>query len=306
MWQERRRILPGTAHPALQAILERRQMSEEDLILLASAVVGQFRTADEIIKDASDQAARAGVTGFDALAAAQQLVRPRRDLYAAVDKRTEGFARCNIPLIDEWVDQFRLEHRISPARILVVLSVPAESWHAPPKQAYVAALLDFFSKRVSSAVQRGPLTRMTIGKTTPRIDLAELSSELRSGTALLNHLLLRTEQVVDIDPMVFHMAPSLERRTRALHTHATVYRRDTGIDGLYLGFPFLLSQDARGTTRPRIAPVLLWPASLKPEVGARGRVLIGFDRDREEVRLNPAFESLLGPEIIKRWREAAN
>ena len=74
----------------------------------------------------------------------------------------------------------------------------------------------------------------------------------------------------------------------------------------YLGFPFLIMQEARATTRPRIAPILLWPVRLVPEVGARGRISLSFDRDREEVRLNPAFETLLGMDQATRWREKAN
>jgi len=304
LWDERRRILPDTDHSALLAILERRQTSEDDLILLLSASVGQFRTCDTIVAEAAEAAARAGLAGFDRQQAEAQLLLPRREIYAALEKRVQGFARCGIPRIDELVDQFRLERRLSVSRALVVLAVPPEAWREPPKQTYVATLLDFFGKRVAVAIQRGPLSRMTIGKTTPRVDLTEFGSERMTAAALLNHLLLRSDQMVDVDPMVFGLAGALERRTRSLHSHATLYRRDTGIDGLYLGFPFLLIRTG-STTRPRISPVLLWPIRLRAEVGARGRVSIGFDRDREEVRLNPAFEGLLGPEVAKRWLEAA-
>ncbi|WP_245500404.1 DUF4011 domain-containing protein [Rhizobium leguminosarum] len=48
---------------------------------------------------------------------------------------------------------------------------------------------------------------------------------------------------------------TLERRLRSLHSHSTLYKRDTGIDGLYLGFPFLIHRDDR--KKPKIAPILL-------------------------------------------------
>jgi hypothetical protein len=304
LWDERRRILPDTDHSALLAILERRQTSEDDLILLLSAAVGQFRICEAIIIEAAEAAARAGLTNFDPQQAEAQLLLPRREIYTTLERRVQGFARCGIARVDELVDQFRLERRLSISRALVVLAVPPEAWREPPKQTYVATLLDFFGKRVAVAIQRGPLSRMTIGKTTPRVDVTEFGSERMTSATLLNHLLLRSDQMVDVDPAVFELGGALERRTRSLYSHATLYRRDTGINGLYLGFPFLLIRTG-STARPRISPVLLWPIRLRAEVGARGRISIGFDRDREEVRLNPAFEGLLGPEVTRRWLEAA-
>ena len=55
-----------------------------------------------------------------------------------------------------------------------------ELWKQPPKQQSVATLLGHFEKKVS-AISRGPLVRFTIGKTTPRLDLLELGSGLRTA-----------------------------------------------------------------------------------------------------------------------------
>ena len=306
VWAERRRLLPDTDHPGLNALLERRITAEEDYILLLSADVGQFRTAEALVGEAAEIAARAGVEAFDPEAAAARLQGSRRDLYAEIEHRLEGFARCNLERVDEWADQFRMERRLPVGRALALLAVPPEQWREPPRQAYVATLLDFFSKRITGSVLRGPLTRMVIGKTTARLDLMELGNPRRPAAGLLDHLLLRNDQTVDLDPDVLTTDPRVERRVRTLHGHATLYRRDTGIDGLYLGFPFLMLQEAKASVRPRIAPVLLWPIKLKPEVGARGRITLAFDRDRDEVRLNPAFEAMLGPDAAGRWRDAAN
>src|SRR5262249_44539529 len=90
-----------------------------------------------------------------------------------------------------------------------------------------------------------------------------------------------------------------------LSTRAVQYERDTGIDGLYMGFPFLLVADANPARLPRIAPVLLWPITVRAEVGTRGSVTVCFDRDREEVRLNPACESILGTQAITHWQQTA-
>jgi hypothetical protein len=305
IWGDRRRILPDTDHPGLTAILERRQIADEDYILLLSADVGQFRTTDAIVEEAEQAASRTGVRDFSREAAAAWLLEPRRVMFAEIERRLTGFARCGNDRIDEWADQFRLEHRLPVVRALALLAVPAADWREPPKQTYVAALLDFFAKRVTGAAMRGPLTRMVIGKTTAKLDLMELGSARRPSSALIDHLLLRQSQSIDIDPAALAADPRVERRLRTLYSHATLYRRDTGIDGLYMGFPFLLMQEQRATTKPRIAPVLLWPIKLEPETGARGRITIAFDSAREEVRLNPAFETMLGTETSRRWLEAA-
>lgn len=306
VWEDRRRILPDTDHPGLAALTERRVTEEEDLILLLSATVGQFRAADAIVEEAVATAERAGVTTFDREAALALIARPRRDIHSEIERRLEGFARCGLDRVDEWADQFRLERRLPLSRALSLLAVPEDTWRQPPRQTYVATLLDFFAKRITGAIMRGPLTRMVIGKASARIDLPELDGERRPAAGILDHLLLRNDQPIDIDPAVFAANPQVERRIRTLHSHATLYRRDTGIDGLYMGFPFLVMQEARTTTRPRIAPIMLWPIRINPEVGARGRISVSFDRDREEVRLNPALEALLGADEARRWQEVCD
>jgi primosomal replication protein N'' len=301
LWEERRTILADTDHPGLLALMDRRQLSEEDLIILLSAAPGQFRTPGTILDEAGAEAASRGFA-FDPTQAAQALRRSRREVYLDVDRRTEGMARCGIDWIDALVDRFRLERRLPLSRALLVLAVPPERWKAPPGQEYVSTLLDFFARRVVAAVQRGPLARMTIGKTTARVDLAELGTDVKPAAAILDRLLERGDRALEVDPAAFGRGDTLERRSRALESHANLYRRDTGIDGLYLGFPVLQVRDGR-TARPRIMPVLLWPVTLRHEVGARGRVVMGFDSKRSDVRLNPAFETILGTDVARKWAE---
>ncbi len=305
IWRERCRLLPDTDHPGLVALMERRQTTDEDYIVLLAADVGQFRTADAVVVDAARAAADVGVESFDAAAARARLEKPRREIYSEIEQRLAGFSRCDRARIDEWADSFRIERRLPLPRALALLAVPADSWREPPRQAYVATLLDFFGKRITNALVRGPLTRMLVGKNAARLDLTELDGERRSAAALLDHLLRRGALAIDLDPAVFRDDPTLERRLRTLHSHAMLYRRDTGIDGLYLGFPFLLLQENRTSVKPRIAPVLLWPVRLRPETGARARIDVAFDDDRQEVRLNPAFALLLGADAARRWEEAA-
>jgi hypothetical protein len=311
IWEERRKLLPDTEHPGLASLLDRRQTGEEDLILLLGASVGQFRSASEVVEEANREAARAGIATFVSPEAEDWLARPRRDIYRAVDDRIENFSRCGIPSVDDWADQFRLDRRMPLARALALLSVPEGAWQALPRQGYVSTILGFFSKKITGGVLRGPLARMTIGKSAARVDLTELGTARVLAANILAQLLGRTPSDVNIDPAAFAEG-ALERRLRSLHSHSLLYRRDTGIDGLYLGFPFLLMRDPRGNTRTRIAPVLLWPVRITPEIGNRGHITLGFgrdhggDRDPDLVILNPAFEGLMGFEGAARWQEAAD
>jgi len=306
-WEERRRLLPDSEHHGLLGLMERRSLSEEDLIVLLSAAIGQFRSCDALVEDARLLAQRHGVHLF-AEREAQDVVRwPRSEIMQAVAERVEGFARCATPAVNGWADEFRLEKRMPIAQALVLLVIPQAQWQALHKQEYVTRVLDFFEKRIVTSVMRGPLVRMTLGKTTARVDLAELRTARMDPAVLLDHLLLRGERAVTLDPAAFD-APtsSVEARLQSLERHSQLHKRDTGIDGLYLGFPFLLSRDAKTASTTRIAPVLLWPARVHHELGSRGKVSVAFDNEREEVRLNPALEGLLGPEATARWRKAVD
>jgi primosomal replication protein N'' len=310
LWEEKRKLLPDTDHAGVISLIERRQSAEEDLVILLSASPSQFRSVAEVVDEAAKEAFAAGLTGFSRDAAAALLARTRRDIYRMIDDRIENFARCGVSSVDEWANQFRLDRRMPIARALALLSVPSETWKPLPKQGYVSTILDFFAKRISGGVLRGPLTRMLIGKTA-RVDLTELDTSRVPATEILEHLLARGSRTVNIDPATFSENDGLERRLRSLHSHALLYRRDTGIDGLYMAFPFLLMRDSRPNAKPRIAPVLLWPVRVLPEVGNRGHVTLGYGREKsadaetEYVVVNPALEGMVGIQEAKRWQEAA-
>ena len=300
-----RHLFPETDHAGLSSLLERPRLSDEDLIIVVVAAQHQFTSLAALLDAAQEQARLAGVP-LDNSAARQLLVRPRREIFSEIDDRISHFARCGIPRIDEWADSFRVERRMPLARAAVLLSVSRDVWREPPKQQYVANLLQHFEKRVSGSVQRGPLVRFVLGKTTPRVDLAELGTSRRPAEAILNHVIGRTDVPITLDPDAFGSNEQLEARLRRLASHASMFRRDTGIDGRYLGFPFLLVRDARlasSNSKPRIAPILLWPVILDVQAGAGGSTLV-FDREREEIRLNPALEGLLGQQSYAQWWEA--
>lgn len=305
--EARLRFFPDTDHARLASILDKSRVTEDDLVLLVSASLGQFTPLASLVEAALGEASQAGVA-VELEAAQRLLARPRREIFSEVDGRIANFARCGSKSIDNWADEFRTRRRMLLPRAAVLLAVPPERWREPPKQQYVSSLLEHFEKRVSSAIGRGSLVRFLIGKTTPRIDLAELGTSHRGPEALVAHVLARTSSTIALDPAAYRNAPNLEARLRRLVSHASMFQRDTGIDGRYMGFPFLLVGDGRrgrGSARPRIAPVLLWPVAFEFSNDAAGRAArLAFRAEGEEVRLNPALESIVGGGAVERWRRA--
>lgn len=304
-WDSRRRVFPDSEHLGLLSLLERRSLSEEDLIVVLSAAPSQFRSCDAIVEEARQLAVAGGVATFDVKTAADMVTWSRGEILEATAERVEGFARCGYSTVNGWADRFRLERRMPLAQALVLLSVPKEQWQEPHRQQYVSHLLSFFEKKVVTTVMRGPLVRMTIGKSTPRVDLTELHTKRMDAGGLLDHLLKRNATALGLDPAALDPLGTTGYRLQALDRQSELYKRDTGIDGLYLGFPFLLTKEAKSGAKTRVAPVLLWPVRVRHEVGARSNVQVSFDSDREEVRLNPALETLVGQETVKKWAKVA-
>lgn len=304
-WDSRRRVFPDSEHLGLLNLLEHRSLSEEDLIVVLSAAPSQFRSCDAIVEEARQLAFAGGVATFDIRAASDMVTRPRGEILGATTERVEGFARCGYATVNDWADRFRLERRMPLAQALVLLSVPQAQWQEPHRQQYVSHLLSFFEKKVVATVMRGPLVRMTIGKSTPRVDLTELHTKRMDAGGLLDHLLKRSPAALVLDPAALDPLGTTAYRLQALDRQSGLYKRDTGIDGMYLGFPFLLTKEGKSGAKPRVAPVLLWPVRVHHEVGARSNVQVSFDSDREEVRLNPALETLVGQETVKKWAKVA-
>ncbi len=305
IWNTHRQALPDANHPALAAIIERRNPTDEDLVILLSAALGQFRSTADILEAIKKAAKQNSLPDPDEALAMEFLALPRKQLYASVDERITGFARCGHQKLDAWADQFRLDHRLPLPEVVLLLAYPAEAWAKPKHQEYVSSVVGFFEKRVSASTQRGPLVRMTIGKTTPRIDMTELGSDPAKALTLLTSLLQRTGKRSKIDPLVFADDLGPEKRCRVLLNKKEQYLRDTGVNGTYIGFPFLVRKPVREQTSPRLAPILLWPVTLTGFVGTRGDYTLAFDESRGEVRLNPAFEGLLGLDGAAKWKEVA-
>ncbi len=307
LWDERRKILPESDHRGLTSISMRHRLLDEDLIILLSAKVDQFLTVDKVLNEAERLAKKIKITSFDTDTAHKLIQENNRTaIIEMLTERVADFAHCGISRIDEWADEFRHERYIELTRALVLLAVPEGEWKTPEKQKYVSDLISFFEQKVALKIKRGPLTRMTIGATTKKIDLHELNTGRRKSSSLLDKLIERSGTAFELDPHLLSEYPALEKRIRGLKQDSDRYKKDTGIDGLYLGFPFLLYSPLGSSMRPRIAPILLWPVKLETEIGTRGRYKLRFDELRkEDIRLNPALEGFLGSEQLTKWQEVA-
>ncbi|MCU7862149.1 MAG: protein kinase, partial [Candidatus Thiodiazotropha sp. (ex Lucinoma kastoroae)] len=298
-----REAYPDTHHAGLSSLMMRSRLNEEDIIVLLCAKRDQLTPLSIVVDEASVMAERYGIESFSKTKAIEILRTNRRKISEILDERIKDFARCGIEKIDDWANTFRIERRLSLQRILVLLSVDSHLWNPPERQQYKENIISFFEKRVVNSVLRGPLIRLTVGKTSSRIDMTELSSVKDEAENLLNFVLDRSGTPLKINPQIFSENIVLEQRLRRLINQAIAYRRDTGIDTMYLGFPFVLMKESSiEGRRPRIAPLLLWPVKIGLETSQAGNFTLSFDKDREEVRLNPALEGLLGPKEYKKYK----
>lgn len=296
-WLERLRFMPDSEHTGIQTLADRPLITEEDLIVLLSADIAQFRTKEAILNQAQNLALNIDLLTFESTQASELLNLSRTNLYNLLEQRTSGFAYCGLAQIDAWVEQFRLEKRLDLIALLLVLSIPEEQWLAPEEFQFFSQTINFFQRKLVTSVLRGPLARMRISENSARIDLHELNhaagTDKDYANTLLQHLLLRNKRKQSLQ-----LTLNLHSRLYRLVRESNLYYRDTGIDGLYLGFPFLI-QPVR-SAQPRIFPLLLWP--IKIDIDTVGQLAyVAFDDARAEIRINPALDTLLGSQQAELW-----
>jgi len=302
-----RQSYPDSDHAGLASLLHRKRLNEEDLLVLLCARRNQFTPLTMVLERSKALAEKYDIGSFDGGKSIKLLTMPRAELHHLVDDRIADFSRCGIERIDDWADTYRIERRLPLPRIIVLLSVDEKLWTKPEKQQYKENIIKFYERRVVNSVLRGPLVRLTIGKTSAKIDLTELGTELKSSDSILSHILDRNGIPTSIDPEKFANNVVLQQRIRRLINQSISYRRETGIDSLFLGFPFLLMKStASPSARPRIIPILLWPIVMDFQSSGNNVCNISFDKEREEIRLNPALEGLLGTKEFNKFKELKN
>jgi len=99
---------------------------------------------------------------------------------------------------------------------------------------------------------------------------------------------------------------ALDRRMRRF---AELVKRETGVHSLWLGYPLLYVVVGEGDAQQWIlAPVFLWPISIRPDLAHEGRVVVARDSGAGAVKFNRAMAGwisrqlnfeLLGPEEDK-------
>ncbi|HGM5492069.1 TPA: AAA domain-containing protein [Serratia fonticola] len=306
IWEEQRKLFPETPHNGLRTLIDRRNLNEDELILLLSASIEQFTSAESLLVQANALADRYHVISFDRDASRTLLTLSRTEIYQRLAERINGFNRCGITDIDDWAARFMLTRRLPLEQALVMLAIPSEQWLVPEKQRYIHQVLDFFTRKISAATMRGSLVRMSITPHAGRVDLIGLGGQRNSAETLLNHLLTRSRQPISVDSKILLDSEQAGRQLRTLHAQTQLYMRDTGINGMYLGFPFIVVNTQPKQMKPRIAPLLLWPININMEAGIRGIASLRFDHDRGAVCLNPALENFVGIPAVKRWQEIAD
>lgn len=295
-WSAVRKMFPDSSHPGILKLLDKRTPTDEDLIILISSPITDFIPASEVLEKATAAARKAGLFDFKTEQAAALLALPRADISKAVEQRTENFARCGNEVLDSWADTIRLDKRIDLDRALVLASVPKEKWKQPEKQEYVQRILGFFERKIMATVLRGPLVSQRISRTTPAIDLMEVGTTTRTAYQILDHLLARTGNTIELDPQRLEEEPPLDSRVRRLVQRTKTFSRDTGRHGLFLGFPYIVYRTKRGDDAKatlRVAPLILWPVKIETTLAAYGSVKLAFEKQQEEARLNPALEGVL-------------
>ena len=309
-WAKKRKMFPDTSHLQLRSLIERRTLSDEDLIILISCDSSNLISADEIIEK-TKALCKSQKIDFDQSTLESFFSLSRRQVFDEIDQRISGFARCGNESIDNWADTYRLERRIPLERALLILLVPKSNWKELPKQQYITEILRFSERRIMATINQGPLVFLRISKSSLSLDLTELGSARRNSEQLLNHLLARAAKPIELDPEVLDATPQIERRIRGLVQKTNIFRRDTGKNGLFLGFPFVVLR-TKGSdetkSKLRVAPVLLFPVRIETQIGNRGLVKLSTSTESDEVRLNPALTGILNlsAKDEEKWKDALN
>ncbi len=296
-----RQIYPDSTNIALSDLMADIKLSEEDLILITSAEHQQFIPIEQHVKNTIDLAKKIKIEP-DETFYRDLLIKPRIEIYELLNNHLEGFSKSTNDSINRWADHFRIQKRLSLLQSVLCLSIPKSEWVTPPKHEYASSLLGFFEKKIIYAASRGPLVRLVISMRSARLDISELGTSLKPSEKLLHTIINRSSDTETVDPISFSKNPLLQYRTSRMLLKAANAKRDTGLDSLYLGFPFLISQ-VKTTHRPRILPILLWPVSLELKNRAASTLEMSFDKIREEVRLNPALSNSLEEDQYKRIKE---
>jgi hypothetical protein len=297
--RQRQRLFPDSTVPGLAALLERRILTDEDLILLICADDLSFRSCEQVVAGAKALAKEIGVK-FHEDKAREDCALSKRELIDRVKERVGAFKRTDREPLNEWADLLRLGRRLPLDRLLILYAIPDSEWKEPPHQDYLRNVLEFLQKKIVSNLQRGPLLKLMIGRSASRLDVTELGDQ-GFVKMLVERVLSLNDQPVSLSASETIEAHELIDKLRRISKATDLYRRETGVSALVLAFPLITFDDESltGASSIRIAPLALWPV----KIGAKtGHVSISYDGERD-VELNPALKRVLGATTASAWRE---
>jgi len=177
-------------------------------------------------------------------------------------------------------------------------------------------VLDHFHKRLLAAVTRSALLRATVSRTGRLLDCSRFESvQVGAGWKIVRGIIEGGSEVpIDLRLRFSHTATALHDEEtedcpespddRIVREHRNIYdaldrrmrrfaelvNRETGVHSLWLGYPLLYVVVGEGETRQWIlAPVFLWPVSIRLDHRREGRVYIGRNRNAGPVKFNRAM-----------------
>jgi len=299
IWRARRSMFPDARAPGLSALLERRTLTDEDLILLICAEDSAFKTIDEVLDEAERLSLEVDQTALDRERASNALEMSKRQILELLSDQLGAFKRCGVEALDNWADALRLGRRLSLAQLLVLHDRNFDIWAEPPHQDYLRNILQFLQKKILVGVQRGPLVKLQIGRSASRIDLMDLEDGKVAQT-LLDRLITRDEQPLKLSPSKGRSDERLAKLKRIAKA-SDLHRRETGVSALVLAWPLVGFEDRTlaGAASIRLAPIILWPVRIRV---SQGQTMIAFDPERD-AEMNPALERVLGEDTLALWRD---
>tara|TARA_R110000850_G_scaffold275264_2_gene414303 strand:+ start:8947 stop:15162 length:6216 start_codon:yes stop_codon:yes gene_type:complete len=297
-WTARRAISPDSRQPGLASLLERRTLSDEDLVLLISADDLAFISSAEVAGEAAQLADSVGLVAPDDEHLQNALARPKRQMIDDIDELVGPFRKIGHPDLDQWADDLRLGRRLSFSQ-LVLLSITApDNWVDPPHQKYLLNVLEFLGKKILVGINRGPLLKLLIGRSARRMDLTTLGEQ--TSINLISNVLTSNDQALPLSVTNGQPREVLDKLIR-IAREANLHRRETGVSALVVGYPMIAFEDKSitGAGAIRMAPLALLPIQL--QTGTTG-VKVAFDPERD-IELNPVLDRILGEATATAWQQ---
>jgi serine/threonine protein kinase len=182
------------------------------------------------------------------------------------------------------------------AEVLRGLAEPAEAIGDAGR----ARILDHFQKRLSAAISRSPLLKLSMSRSARILDVSRLRSLRPELPVGLVTAVIDSKPKITLDlrqppaPLVDANNSSEEADSDRLHEllerrirrQAELARRETGVHALWLGYPLLYAAAGGTAERWALAPLFLWPINIDTDARLEKHLRIARATDPEAPRFN--------------------